>query len=112
MSLNLVYVTTPDRDSALALARTLVAEKRIACGNLIENLTSVYEWDGQVQTATECLLLMKTVSNSQQMDVLIQRIRELHPYETPCILVYPASGGLSEYLNWAADQCTPVSSVN
>jgi uncharacterized protein involved in tolerance to divalent cations len=34
----------------------------------------------------------------------IQRIKELHTYELPDIIVLPIIGGLKEYLNYLVDE--------
>ena len=44
MSLYSVYVTAPDHDAALTLARTLVGERLAACANVINDVTSVFRW--------------------------------------------------------------------
>jgi periplasmic divalent cation tolerance protein len=55
-----VYVTAPDRDGALAIARTLVNERLAACANIVGPITSVYRWEGKIEEASEVALIAKT----------------------------------------------------
>ena len=54
-----VLSTLENEVDAQQLARTLVEERLIACGNIFPGLTSVYRWEGKIEEAGEVLLLMK-----------------------------------------------------
>lgn len=97
-----VYSTFPDRDSALAVAEHLVREKLAACANLSAPITSVYEWEGTLETASEVAALFKT--RRTLADALIAAARSQHPYSVPCFLVLPIETGSSDYLNWVRAQ--------
>jgi len=45
-----LYSTFPDQESALKVAQTLVSRKLAACVNLSAPMTSVYEWQGTIET--------------------------------------------------------------
>jgi len=90
----------PDRASAESLARTLVAERLAACVNLLPGVVSVYRWQGEIESADETLLMIKTVRAG--LSALTARVRALHPYELPELVALEAVGGLPEYLNWVA----------
>ena len=47
------YVTCPNVKVATELASKAVNSKLAACGNIIPGITSVYEWQGKVETETE-----------------------------------------------------------
>ena len=55
--IQLVYVTTPDRETATSLAALAVEEGLAACGNVGGPITSVFRWEGAVQTGEESTLL-------------------------------------------------------
>lgn len=76
-----VYVTAPE-SAAGELAETLVDERLAACVNAV-SCQSTYRWEGEVETDAETILLIKTTSEGY--DRLIARIKELHPYDVPCI---------------------------
>ena len=86
---------------AAALARTLVAERLAACVNLLPVMTSVYRWEGRVEENQECQLVIKTAEG--RVRALIERLRTLHPYAVPELLVIQASEGSEEYLRWIRD---------
>ena len=95
-----VYLTAPDRDVALRLARALVDERLAACVNLLGPIRSVYRWQGAVEEADEVAMIAKTTAG--QFAALEQRVRALHPYEVPCIVAWPHSHGTAPFLDWIA----------
>lgn len=98
----LCLATAPDRTVAERIARALVEERLAACVNLLPGVTSVYRWQGAVETAGEVLLLAKTVP--AQLEALTARVAELHPYEVPEVIALDVSGGLPAYLQWIASE--------
>ena len=102
-----LYSTFPDQESALKVAQTLVSRKLAACVNLSAPMTSVYEWQGTIETGHEIAALIKT--RRALVDEAIAAARPLHPYEVPCFLVLPIEGGNADYLSWAwAQTITPA----
>ena len=93
--------TVPDRESGERIAQALVEEKLAACVNLLPGVSSTYRWQGKVEKAEECLLIIKT--GVSRFDVLKQRIKALHPYELPEIIALPIIHGSREYLNWITE---------
>lgn len=98
---SLLYVTASSRDEALAIGRAAVEEQLAACANVLEGMTSIYWWQGQLEQSTECVLLLKT--RAALVTRLIDRVRALHSYECPCIVELPVTGGNPAYLQWIAD---------
>ncbi|MFQ5936407.1 MAG: divalent-cation tolerance protein CutA [Acidiferrobacterales bacterium] len=94
----IVLTTCPDADSANTIARSLVGTGLAACVNILPVGQSVYVWKGEIETAAEHLLLVK--SRVQQYQAIEERIRSLHPYELPEIIAVPIASALSEYLAW------------
>lgn len=95
----LIYVTAPKK-KAKEIAQRLVEEKLVACVNILE-IDSVYRWEGRLCEEKECALILKT--RKTLADKVIKRVRELHPYELPCILLLPVSGGLQEFIRWISE---------
>lgn len=98
----LVLTTMPGADQAQALARALVAERLIACANLVPGLTSVFRWEGKVQVEGEVLLLLKT--RRSKLSHLSERLRALHPYDVPELLALPVEAGLEAYCRWVVNE--------
>ena len=97
MTIKLVLCTTPDEKTAQLIASTLVKDKLAACVNIIKGVESVYEWQGQIETATECQLLIKT--NTQNVLQAFDKVSELHPYDVPEWLELNAEAS-SAYGQW------------
>ncbi len=91
----------PDQESARHLASWLVDRALAACVNIVPGIESVYHWQGEVESATEWLLIIKT--DDRHWDALQQLITEHHPYEVPEIISLPIDKGLPAYLNWMKD---------
>ena len=97
-----IYSTTGNMEDAKKIAHSLVEEKLVACVNIIPKIESVYRWQGKIEEDSECVLIAKTTDKN--VDKTIQRIKELHPYDLPDIIVLPIIGGLKEYLNYVKDE--------
>jgi periplasmic divalent cation tolerance protein len=80
------------------LAKQLVTEKLAACVNILPNLTSIYQWQGNIETANEYLLMIKT--KVDQYQAIENWIKANHPYELPEIIAVSIEHGLPEYLQW------------
>ena len=100
----IVLTTWPaDRDPA-PLALALVEEHLAACVNVLGEMQSTYRWAGQVETATERQLVIKTVA--ERVPALEARLRVLHPYDVPEFLVISTSGGSDAYVAWILESLT------
>lgn len=98
MSEVIVLTMVPDRETALKIARNLVACKLAACVNIVDKITSVYEWKGEICEEGELLLIIKSVAAN--FTWIKDRILELHPYELPEVIMFNIDAGLEEYLAW------------
>ena len=94
----IVLTTLPADFDSGAFARTLVDERLAACVNLLPPMESVYRWEGQVEHDTERQVIIKT--SRERVVALWDRIRELHPYETPEFVVLVIQDGSDAYLRW------------
>jgi periplasmic divalent cation tolerance protein len=95
------YITTPDKKTAMKLANGIVSEKIAACANIIEKITSIYWWDGKLNTDLECMMILKTIKEHSQE--LIKYIQQHHPYEVPECIGINITEGSEPYLQWIAD---------
>ena len=98
MSALIVITNAPSRDVAHKIARALIERKLAACVNILAECTSVYRWQGKLETATEVPLLIKT--RAAIYDDVEAAIKSLHPYELPEIIAVPIERGLAAYLGW------------
>ena len=98
----LVISTLPDRESAEKLAHALIEQQVAACVNILPGATSVYRWQGKVESASETMVLIKTTMACYP--ALEIAIKKQHPYELPEIIAVPVSAGLPAYLDWVATE--------
>jgi periplasmic divalent cation tolerance protein len=94
----IVLTTAASPEEASRLGRTLVEERLVACATLVPAVQSIYRWEGQIETAPETLLLLKT--GPDQLAALEARLHELHSYQTPEFLVLAVESGSHPYLEW------------
>jgi periplasmic divalent cation tolerance protein len=96
----LILTTLPDRDSAEALARKLLNAHLAACVQVGAPVRSLYHWRGEIETADETPLAIKT--RSELYPRVEATILADHPYELPEIVAVPISHALPAYLDWIA----------
>jgi len=96
----LVISTVPETESA-RISETLVSERLVACVNAAP-VRSTYRWKGEICRDREELLLMKT--RESLFARVMERLREIHPYEVPEILAVPVWGGFPGYLAWVTGE--------
>ncbi|MDH3732536.1 MAG: divalent-cation tolerance protein CutA [Gemmatimonadota bacterium] len=93
--------TGPDVETLRSICRALIEERLIACANVLEGMTSIYRWEGAIEEAPECLAILKTTSD--RIEPLEARLRELHPYDVPELVVLDIANGSAAYLDWVRE---------
>src|SRR5580700_11739790 len=97
----LVLTTCGSLDEARSIAQALVERQLAACVNIVPQVESVYRWQGEVETATEFLLIIKTTAAA------FVRVGEalggLHSYELPECIEIPIEDGSAAYLEWIGE---------
>ena len=101
-----VLITFPVDADVQGFASTLVEERCAACVNILPDVESVYRWQGRIERARERQLLVKT--RKACVDRLRRRVGELHPYESPELLVMPVTDGDPRYLAWIEAMTGPA----
>lgn len=101
----IVLSTVPDESVAASMAWTLVEERLAACVNRVSGVRSTYRWEGRICDETEVLLILK--SSSSRVDALIARVKSLHPYAVPEILVVPVVTGHPSCVSWILQETAP-----
>ncbi len=94
----LVICSCPSEENAVSIAENVVAQRLAACVNVMPSVYSVYQWQDNVESAKENLILIKT--SKDKYPALEKVIKSLHPYEVPEIIALNISSGLPEYLQW------------
>ena len=94
------YVPCPNRETAITIAEALVNEHKIACANIFP-MESVYRWKDSIQHDSEVVMIAKTAN--ELADDVQERIKQLHPYEVPCIARCSAEAN-SDFISWLASE--------
>jgi periplasmic divalent cation tolerance protein len=97
-----VVVTAADADWLAGFTRTLVEERLAACGHVLSPIRSIYRWDGEVHDEAEARVALHT--RRSLVPAVVARTCELHPYDVPCVIALPLTGGNPEYLQWIAQE--------
>ena len=101
MSVVTVYATFTHPGQAQDIGMAMVEERLAACVNILQPCRSIYRWEGVVQSATETPALFKTTLD--KADALIARIKELHSYDIPAIVVWPIERLPVDFGDWVED---------
>lgn len=96
--ISLVYITAPDISEAERIADVLLSSRLAACVNIYSGVKSLYLWKGERESANETVMMVKT--RSSLVPKLADKVREVHSYETPCIIAYPADFASGDYAEW------------
>lgn len=101
MSVLSVYAVFADVEEAERIGRSVVDERLAACVNILPRVRSIYRWKGDLQSADEVAAIFKT--HHWRSDALMERIAELHSYETPCIVAWPIEKIVGSYADWVEE---------
>ncbi len=95
-----VVLCTTSLGESEKIARVLVMEKLAACVN-VSQVKSYFVWEGKLSEDQEELMIIKT--ERRKVEPLFKRIKELHSYEVPEIIVLPIAQGDEAYLRWITE---------
>jgi periplasmic divalent cation tolerance protein len=97
-----VVVTGVGADWLAGFTRRLVEERLAACGHVIAPIRSIYRWDGAVHDETEARVALHT--RRSLVPAVIERTRDLHPYDIPCVIAMSLTAGNPDYLRWVVKE--------
>ena len=96
-----VYMTAGSYKEARYIAGELIDNRLAACVNILGSVTSVFYWDG-VQEEQEVALIAK--ASREDFEAINTKVRAIHSYDCPCIVVWPIAEGDSEFVQWIRDE--------
>ncbi len=101
-----VTTAVDSHEAAQSLALACVGARLAACAQVNGPMASTYWWQGEVQTAREWLVVLKTTA--QQYGALEAYLRQAHPYEVPEILATSVIAGNADYLAWVRSEAAGI----
>jgi periplasmic divalent cation tolerance protein len=93
-----VYTTYPSLVEAERIGKAVLERRLAACVNILPGMISHYWWQGAIERAEEVVMIIKT--RASLAEAVRAVVKEMHPYDTPAILVLPIDGGEPRYLDW------------
>jgi periplasmic divalent cation tolerance protein len=97
-----ILITTSIDEEAERIANKLLTQRKAACVNIIPKVRSLFRWKGELDSADEAVLIVKT--KASLVDQIVSLVREAHSYEVPEVIALPLIGGNRDYLNWMSDE--------
>ena len=94
----IVLSTAGSEQEAHKIAHLLVKRRLAACVNILPRVQSIYRWKGEIESAQEWLLLIKT--RADKFPAVRDAIGEVHSYEVPECIVLEIEDGSLPYLQW------------
>jgi periplasmic divalent cation tolerance protein len=101
----IVLSTCSSAEEADRIARQLLEKRLAACVNIVAGARSLYRWQGAIEEAAECLLIVK--SRQGLWEELREEIQRLHSYEVPEVLMLAIEHGSPKYLDWLNQELAP-----
>ena len=96
-----LYMTAGNKAEAARIGKALVESRLAACVNIIENMSSIYLWEGDIQDDSETVMIAKTVES--HVPAVVEKVTSLHSYDCPCVVSLPVTGGHQDFLEWIAE---------
>jgi periplasmic divalent cation tolerance protein len=96
--MRIVLTTFANAEDAAKAVRALVDEQVIACGTILPGARSIYRWKEAIEDTEEAVVLLKTTV--ERFPALEERLRAIHPYETPEIVALDPTAVSKDYADW------------
>lgn len=97
-----IFVTCADEDEAQKIAEKLIQDHLAACVHIMPPHQSLYRWQGKIERAMECNILIKT--QAHLFAPICDEILKLHSYEVPALFSLPVENCHEAYKVWLAEQ--------
>ena len=97
-----IFITTGTDEEARRVAEALLEQRKAACVTIVPTVTSLFWWEGRIDSDQESLLIVK--SKASLLDEIVSLVKEVHSYDVPEVIALPIIGGNSDYLSWIGEQ--------
>ena len=97
-----ILITTADEQEAQVISKLLLENRLIACANIVPKVSSMFWWQGNLESEEECMLILKT--KTPLLDKIVDEVKSAHSYDIPEVIALPIIGGNQDYLNWIKEE--------
>jgi len=96
------FITTSGQEESETIARVLLDKKLAACVNIVPKVSSLFLWEGKIDSSDESLMVIKT--KKQLAGELIEEVRKHHSYDVFEAICMPVVQGNRAYLDWIDEE--------
>lgn len=101
-----IYTTFENAEEAEQVGGSLVEWRLAACVNIYPGMISVYRWEGKIARGHEAGMIVKTRRGIAQ--AAMDALKELHPFDTPAIILLPTEGGDADFCRWISAETSEI----
>ncbi|XP_041816761.1 protein CutA homolog [Chelmon rostratus] len=101
---SVLLINSPNEQAARDISRAIMERRLAASVNILSRTSTMYYWKGEIQDASEVLMLVKT--KTSRIRQVIDYLRSVHPYANPEVLSFPVEDGSPAYMKWM-DEAIP-----
>lgn len=101
---SVLLINSPNEQAAKDIGRAIMERRLAASINILSRTSTMYYWKGEIQDASEILMLVKTKTSRIQQ--VTDYVRSVHPYANPEVLSFPVEDGSLAYMKWM-DEAIP-----
>ena len=101
------YITTENKEEAQKVGAALIEARLAACVNILDGMTSMFYWEGKVQSENETVLIAKT--RKDLAEKVTEKVKEVHSYDCPCVVFLPVENGNPDFLQWLKEETSKQS---
>ncbi|KAK9532358.1 hypothetical protein VZT92_009745 [Zoarces viviparus] len=101
---SVLLINSPTEEAAKDIGRAIMERRLAASINILSRTSTMYYWKGEIQHASEVLMLVKT--KTSRIQHVVDFVRSVHPYANPEVLSFPVEDGSLAYVKWM-DEAIP-----
>ena len=97
-----IVITGPSQEWVATFTRQLIDDRLAACGHIINEIRSIYRWEGSVHDEPEARVALHT--RRSLVPAIVDRANRDHPYDVPCVIALPIVDGNPVYVDWVLNE--------
>ena len=98
----IIISTVSSESDARSVSKQLLESRLCACVTTTPGAKSMYWWKGKIVTEPELVLTIKT--SEQCLDQAVDKLKSIHPYDNPEIVVLKPQFVVKEYEQWVQNE--------